>query len=107
MPRSTELERAIKREHFTLPTVEDITARLSGAKIFTKLDANQGYWQIELDEESAKLATFNTPGFGGYRFKRMPFGIKSAQEVFQKIVYQYFEDIEGVDVAIDDILIWT
>ena len=30
-------------------------------QIFTKLDASNAYWQIELDEESSKLLTFNSP----------------------------------------------
>ena len=38
------LNNAIRREHFQLPTLEDITTRLSGAHVFTKLDANHGYW---------------------------------------------------------------
>lgn len=36
----------------------------------------------------------------------MPFGIKSAQEVFQKRIAQHFDNIDGVEVDIDDILIW-
>ena len=36
----------------------------------------------------------------------MPFGIKSAQEVFQKRISQHFDDIKGVATDIDDILIW-
>ncbi|XP_060073561.1 uncharacterized protein K02A2.6-like [Ylistrum balloti] len=99
------LNKAIKREHFELPTIEDITTRMSGAKIFTKLDANSGYWQIPLDEPSQLLTTFNTP-FGRYCYLRMPFGIKSAQEVFQKRIAQHFDDIEGVEVDIDDILVF-
>ena len=43
-----QLNNAIKREHFQLPTIEDITTRMVNAK----LDANRGYWQIPLDEES-------------------------------------------------------
>ena len=34
---------AIKREHYQLPTVEEIVARVSGAKVFSKLDARRGY----------------------------------------------------------------
>ena len=45
---------------------------MSGAKYFTKLDASNAYWQIELDEESSKLLTFNSP-FGRYQFLRMPY----------------------------------
>ena len=46
------LNKAIKREHFQLPTLEDITTRLAGAKLFSKLDAKNGYGQIPLEEES-------------------------------------------------------
>ena len=68
------LNKAIKREHFQLPTTEDITTRMANAKWFTKLDANRGYWQIPHDEESQLLTTFNTP-FGRYCYQVTPFGI--------------------------------
>ena len=77
------LNKAILREHYQLPTLEDISTRLTGAKVFSKLDASHGYWQVPLDEESQLLTTFNSP-FGRYCYTRMPFGIKSAQEIFQK-----------------------
>ena len=51
------------------------------------------------------MTTFNTP-FGRYRFGRMPFGILSAQEVFQKRIQQHFDDILGCGTDIDDFLIW-
>ncbi|XP_055997848.1 uncharacterized protein K02A2.6-like [Ostrea edulis] len=100
-----DLNKAIKREYYQLPTIEEITTRLAGARVFSKLDANIGYWQIPLDPQSQKLTTFNTP-FGRYCFRRMPFGIKSAQELFQKRISQHFCHIPGVEVDIDhDILV--
>lgn len=39
------LNKAIKREHFQLPTLEDITTRMTNAKWFTKLATNRGYWE--------------------------------------------------------------
>ena len=78
---------------------------MSGAKIFSKLDANHGYWQIPLDKSSQLLTTFNTP-FGRYCYRRLPFGIKSAQKVFQKRMAQKFENLPGVETDIDDILVW-
>ena len=101
------LNKAIRREHYQLPTLEDIATRLSGAKCFSKLDANHGYWQIPLDPESQLLTTFNSP-FGRYCFRRMPFGVKSAQEIFQKRMNQNFGDLPGpgVETDIDDILVW-
>ena len=47
---------------------------VNNAKVFSKLDAKNGYWSIRLDEASLKLTTFNTP-FGRYRFLRLPFGL--------------------------------
>ena len=67
----------------------------AGAKIFSVLEAQSAFWQIRLDE--AKLCTFNTP-FGRYRFTRLPFGIKSAPEVFQRAVSQMLENVPKVDV---------
>ncbi|MCG7876437.1 MAG: RNase H-like domain-containing protein [Candidatus Thiodiazotropha endolucinida] len=99
------LNTAIKREHFQLPTIEEITSRMSGAKVFSKLDGKNSYWQLKLDCESQLLTTFNTP-YGRYCYLRTPFGIKSAQEVYQKRISQLFEGLEGVETDIDDILIW-
>jgi hypothetical protein len=99
------LNEAIKREHFPLPTIEEVTARMPNAKVFSVLDAKSGFWQIPLDEASSLLCTFNTP-HGRYKFKRLPFGIKSAPEVFQKHMKQLLEGLEGVEVIMDDMLVW-
>ena len=53
-----ELNKFLKREQYQLPTWEEIASRLHGAKYFSILDDNQGYWQIPLDDESSRL-TFN------------------------------------------------
>ena len=101
-----ELNTAICRQHFQIPTVDEIMSKLAGASYFSTLDASSGYWQIALTEECSHLTTFNTP-FGRYKYLRLPFGINSAQEVFHKRVSQLFEDIEGVATYIDDILIFA
>ncbi|KAI5086779.1 hypothetical protein C0J45_23009, partial [Silurus meridionalis] len=100
-----DLNEAIQREHYRLPTKSDITSAMSGACYFSKLDASSGFYQIVLDVESTKLSTFNTP-FGRHCFQRLPFGISSAPEVFHKTVQQLFDGIEGVGVFIDDVVIW-
>ena len=77
---------------------------MKGAKVFSKLDANQAFYQIPLDEESSKLCTVGTP-FGRYKFLRLPYGVKCAPEVFNERFRNIF-DIPNVAVYIDDILIW-
>ena len=67
-----DLNKAIKREHFKLPTAEEIFAEMNNPKYFTKLDASNGYWHIPVDEESSKLLTFNSP-FGRFSFTWLPY----------------------------------
>ncbi|CAB4028474.1 Hypothetical predicted protein [Paramuricea clavata] len=100
-----ELKKYLEEEQYQLPTWEEISSRLHGARFFSTLGANQGYWQIPLDFESSRLTTFNTP-FGRYRFLRMAFGIHSARDVFHKRINHLFEYLEGVEPDIDDILVW-
>ena len=99
-----ELNKAIMREHYSVPTFDDVLPQLSGKKIFSIIDMKDGFWHVELDDESSRLVTFNTP-FGRYSFTRLPFGINSALEVFQKRAQQAFGDIQGVAVVFDDIII--
>ena len=77
-----DLNEAIIPSRYKLKTIEEIAANIPNAKIFTKLDAFKGFWQIELEDNSSFLCTFNTP-IGRYRFTRLPFGIVDASEVFQ------------------------
>ena len=100
-----DLNKALKREHYQLPTKEEILCDMAGAKFFTKLDAASGFHQIKLDEESSLMTTFNTP-FGRYRYLRLPMGVSSAPEVFHKTMVQYLQELDGVRVFMDDIIIW-
>ena len=98
------LNKAIRREHYQLPTVEEVATRLSQAKKFTVVDAKDGFWQKRLDTESNYKTTFKTP-FERYRWNRMPFGICSAPEVWQRTMHEFVENLEGVEVIADDFLI--
>ena len=99
------LNEAVLREHYPLLTVEEVVSRIPGAKYFSTFDAVSGFWQIPLDEASSRLTTFNTP-FGRYKFNRLPFGISSAPEVFQRVMHQMFDSIDGCEIIVDDILVW-
>ena len=100
-----DLNRAIKRPHYPLPTVEEVAIRLSQAKVFSLLDAKSGFWQVLLDEASSRLTNFNTP-FGRYRWLRMPFGISSAPKEFQKRMNDTFGDLKVTAVIADDLLVY-
>lgn len=79
----THLSESVIRERHILPAVDETLAKLEGAKVFTKLDATSGFWQVPLHKDSMRLTTFIIPE-GRYYFKRLPCGISSAPEHFQK-----------------------
>ena len=99
-----QLNKAVRREHYNLPSLDDIAPQLQGSTVFSKLDATSGFWQIPLEEESQLLTTFITP-FGRYAFRRLPFGISSAPEIFQRKMTELLRNLEGVEVIMDDVLI--
>ena len=100
-----DLNKAIIREHYKAPTLEEISHRLSGATVFSKMDAKNGFWSIHLDTPSSYLTTFNMHK-GRYRFLRMPFGLKMSQDVFQMRMDNITERLEGIISIHDDICIF-
>lgn len=62
------LNENVKREKFILPTLDYILPKLAKSTVFSSLDAESGFWQIPLEEHSARLTTFITP-LGRYCFK--------------------------------------
>ena len=69
------------------PKIGDFVYHLHDCKIFTKLDLRQGYHQLTLDLETRQVATFSTP-WGNYRPRRLIFGAKSSQDVFDEAMFR-------------------
>lgn len=88
-----------------LNTIEEILPSLHQARIFSVVDASNGFWQVELDEESSLLTTFVTP-YGRYRWRRLPFGISSAPEEYQRRMNQALEGLDGIAICADDVIIF-
>ena len=99
------LNESVLRETHPLPGVDETLAQLTGATVMSKLDANSGFWQIPLSKDSCELTTFITP-FGRYCFNKLPFGISSAPEHFQKRMSTILDGLAGVLCLMDDILIF-
>jgi len=100
----TALNKSVRREVHPMASVDENLAKIRGSKIFTKLDANCGFWQLPLDAESRLLTTFITP-YGRFCFNRLPFGISSAPEIYQRTMSAILLGIEGVICHMDDVLI--
>lgn len=98
------LNEALQRGTYRMPTLDDVLPELSNAKLFSVADVKNGFWHVELDDESKELTTFGTP-FGRFCFKRMPFGLKVAPEIFQQRLHAALTGLRGIYAIADDILI--
>ena len=96
------LNEVMRRPHYPMPTIDDVTTKLAAATCFSLLDITHAYWCIKLCKESSYLTTFSTPS-GRYRYLRLPFRISASSEIFQMKI---FEGMPGVAAIVDDILIF-
>ena len=97
-----QANRAILREKHPVPTVEETLQEISEAKVFSKLDLNMAFHEIELHPDSRDVTTFAAPD-GLYRYKRLFFGVNMATEKFQQLIWQILKDCPGAYNLHDDV----
>lgn len=85
----TYLNKAIVKEMYTIPTLEELVPKLSHKTYYSVFDIKDGFYHIQLNEVSSKYCSFNTI-YGTYRFLRAPFGLKNIPEFFSKVSIQIF-----------------
>ena len=95
-----------KTDSFPIPRMEDCIDRIGNAKYITKCDLLKGYWCLPLTERAKEISAFVTPD-GLYQYKVMPFGMKNSQATFQRLMNICLKDLEGVEVYVDDIVIFS
>lgn len=91
-------------EQYPLPLINDLFAGLAGGEKFSKIDLNQAYLQMQVDEQSRDMLTVVTHK-GLFRYCRLPFGITSAPALFQRAMDQILSGLNGVQCYLDDILV--
>lgn len=99
-----ELNKALRREHYVLPTLDDTLHELGKSKFFTKADMSTGFWHVQLTRESSLLTTFQTC-FGRYCWLRLPFGTSVSSEIFAKKLAEALDRLPGVICIADDVVI--
>ena len=95
-------------DSWPLPRIDEMLARLRGAKYFSKLDLRDGYHQVPVKESDRFKMAF-TCRYGTFEFNVMTFGFKNAPAHFQRSMNLLFADLldECVLVYMDDILIYS
>ena len=96
---------SVFQEPHPVPKVDDTLVLLYGSTVFSKLEANTGFWEIPLSEKSSPLTTFITP-FGRYHFNKLPFGISCAPELLQGRMNTIPVGLEEMVCLMDDVLIF-
>ena len=90
-----------------LPKIDEMYDRLKGAKYFTTLDLQSGYYHIGLSEGSKAKTAFVTP-FGKYQFEVVPIGLAQPPAYFQQLISMVLQDCSGFVMAyLDDIIIFS
>ena len=91
---------------YRIPLIPDLSANLSGATIFSKVDFARGYHQIPARPADVPKTAIITP-IGLFEFLRMPFGLKNATHAFQCLMDTACRGLNFVFVHLDDILIFS
>ena len=102
-----QINRKIIRDRYPLPQIEDQIDRLQGAKIFTTLDLENGFFHVPVHKDSQKFTSFVTPS-GQYVFRWAPFGLATSPSAFQRFINTVFRDLIAKKIMLvymDDIVI--
>ena len=100
-----DLTEALEREPYYSRTIDELISMFAGAKVFTIVDMDKGYWQVVLHPESRKL-TCMAFDIGRYQFKRLPMGSKIASDIFQRMLDSVYMGLPGVTGIAEDMVIF-
>ena len=89
-----------------LPKINEMYAKLKGARVFSTIDLRSGYHNIALGKDSRAKIAFVTP-FGKYEFLMVPFGLAQAPAYFQLLMNKVLEELSYAMTYLDDIIIFS
>ncbi|KAI3470782.1 hypothetical protein Pfo_027445 [Paulownia fortunei] len=98
-----KLNLVTRKDHFSLPFMDQILERVAGHEFYCFLDGYSGYNQIAIALEDQEKTTFTCP-FGTFAYRRMPFGLCNAPATFQRCMLSIFSDMVEcfLEVFMDD-----
>ena len=102
-----KLNKATRKDHYTLPFIDQMLERLSKHTHFCFLDGYSGLSQIPVSQPNQEKTAFTCP-FGTYAYRRVPFGLCNAPATFQRCMTAIFSDFceNIVEVFMDDFSVY-
>ena len=102
-----KLNELIKRDAFPMPRIDEILEGIgANARLFSRLDLRKGYYQVMLSDDAKQKTAFSFQG-KLYQFKRVPFGLSTAPQEFQRVMERILGDLPFVRIYLDDIVVFS
>lgn len=76
-----KLNATTRKDHFSIPFIDEMLERLAGKSFFCFLDGLSGYYQIIIAQEDQEKTTFTCP-FRTFTYRCMPFRLCNAPSMF-------------------------
>lgn len=86
------LNKKVIRDRFPLPLMEDVMDILQTARVFSTLDLRDGFFHVDVHEDSVKYLSFIVPD-GQYEFLKAPFGFTNSPPMFQRLINTIFRQL--------------
>ena len=92
------------KDVYPLPRIDDLLYRMAGAKYFSLMDLQSGYWQVGMHPNSIEKTAFITPD-GLFQFRKMPFGLCNSPARFMRLVDNVYNKWEDCSPYMDDVAV--
>lgn len=100
-----KVNKFITDDNYFFPAIYDNLHLLSEMKFFSKIDLTSSFYQIPIAEECQEITSFTCP-LGQYKFKTLPFGLKSSPKLFQRTISDALQGLTNIIIFVDDILLY-
>nr|CAD1831535.1 unnamed protein product [Ananas comosus var. bracteatus] len=103
-----ELNKVTVKNKYPLPMIDDLFDQLQGSRVYSKIDLQSGYHQLEIRPKDVHKTAYRTRS-GHYEFTVMPFGLTNAPTAFMDLMNRVFRPLldRCVVVFIDDVLVYS
>ena len=102
-----KLNEVTTADPYYMATMDEILERVGGSRIMSKIDLAKGFYQVEVEPSSQEKTAFVSP-YGKFQFQRMPFGLKNAPAMFQRLMEVVLGDCYNYSAPyIDDIIVFS